>query len=133
LAALLLVPGPTLPSLEGLLVPIFLWEVAEPVVMSLFISFLVSFFMLLVAPGPTFPSLDAPGAGWYCAKTLPAESARAQTEAKMIFFMVNSLVQKILNRPWSKGFPSQSTRSRMEPGTPLKVRLLRLQWRSKAG
>src|ERR1700759_2605477 len=40
-----------------------------------------------VAPGPTFPSLDAPGAGWFCAKAAP-ESASTHADANRIFFMV---------------------------------------------
>src|SRR5829696_676706 len=73
-----LVPGPTLPTLEGLLLdelPAFFLPVAIPVVVPFFMF--VCLVVLLVAPGPTFPSLDAPGAGCACANAPPVDSNRA--------------------------------------------------------
>jgi hypothetical protein len=86
-----LVPGPTLPTLEGLLLdelPAFFLPVAIPVVVPFFMF--VCLVVLLVAPGPTFPSLDAPGAGCACANAPPVDSNRAHAQASMVFFMGNS-------------------------------------------
>ena len=60
---LLLVPGPTLPWLEGFAALPFLdFDMLEPVVI---VDDPLCFFDFVpdVAPGPTLPSLDAPGAG----------------------------------------------------------------------
>jgi hypothetical protein len=92
LPLLLLVPGPTFPSLELLLK---LEEgavsrrcvAAEPVVVPL-----CGAAMLRDAPGPTLPSLEAPGAGWFCASAPPADNASTQADTKNVFF-IDTLLQ----------------------------------------
>jgi hypothetical protein len=86
---LLLVPGPTLPELEGLAAnPLLL---ADPVVVPFFM--LLGFdVMPLAARGPTFPSLEAPDVGCDWAIAVPAVSARMQADARMIFFMLRCLL-----------------------------------------
>ena len=63
LSALLFVPGPTLPSLDGLALEGLLLYAAEPVVTPFFMLWRVVTLWRVVAPGPTLPSLEAPGAG----------------------------------------------------------------------
>src|ERR1700709_1448754 len=89
---LLLVPGPTLPELDGLAaIPLLL---ADPVV--------VPFFMLpgfdvmpLAAPGPTLPSLNDTNVPVASAIAVPAVSARMQADARMIFFMLTYLLRRL--------------------------------------
>lgn len=73
--------------------PDFILPVDAPVVLPffMFVCLVMLLVVLLVAPGPTFPSLDAPGAGWACANTLPVDSNRAHAQARIVFFMGNSL------------------------------------------
>src|SRR3954469_1710952 len=76
-----LVPGPTLPWLDGLRLSLFLLSRRFiPVVVPGFILPMVS----LVAPGPTLPWLDSPGAGWlfWADATALAPNSEATTSAE---------------------------------------------------
>src|SRR4051794_31631307 len=75
-----LVPGPTLPWVDGLRESLFLSRWFMPVVAPGFIILPV---LSLVAPGPTLPCVDAPGAGWVCADaTAVAPNSAATTRAE---------------------------------------------------
>jgi hypothetical protein len=86
-----LVPGPTLPWLEGLreslllLLPWFM-----PVVVPGFTLRMESD----VAPGPTLPWLEAPGAGWFCCAdamaVAPNSDATTMAESASLERMGNS-------------------------------------------
>src|SRR5690349_18699172 len=90
--ALLLVPGPTLPELDGLadmLLLLLLWVAPEP--MPVVVPFLCLVEVMgLVAPAPTLPSLEAPGAGCICAKAPPVDNAMMQADIMISFFMLDS-------------------------------------------
>jgi hypothetical protein len=87
---LLLVPGPTLPLLEGFAMeppgPTRLLRAVEPVVIPLRILV-----MSLCAGGPTLPLLEAPGAGWFCANAPPVDNATMHAETKSILFILGLL------------------------------------------
>jgi hypothetical protein len=83
---LLFVPGPTLPSLDGLCAadPLVMPFPLIPVVVPDFT--LPDFILVLVPvePGPTLPSLEAPGAGCICADAIvvaPINDAATKAES----------------------------------------------------
>src|ERR1700710_1468818 len=92
---LLFVPGPTLPSLDGLRAALPFWEpfIPVPVVMPAPVE---PDFILepAAAPGPTLPSLDAPGAGVFCADAIavaPNSEVMTRAEIASLNRMVSSV------------------------------------------
>jgi hypothetical protein len=81
--ALLSVPEPTLPSLDGLRALLLLIPVVVLDFILLDFATLAGFILVPAAPGPTLPSLDAPGAGWVCADAMAvAPNSEAATRAE---------------------------------------------------